>query len=165
MSGRRGPVIRWRHQRIGDRPHERARASHGGDDRSQARDRGSASVAALVLVFAFSAGTVMWLARDVDRSISHRTSAQSIAFQAARSGTQQLDVAQLRTEGGRPAVDPSAAREAAVTTAVSLFRSYGLDGHVVDVVVEGDRVEVVVTVTDSGRTVTGAAAARAEERS
>jgi hypothetical protein len=128
------------------------------------RDRGSASVAALVLVFAFSAGAVVWLARDVDRSISHRTSAQSIAFQAARAGSQQLDVAVLRSDGGRPVVDPAAAREAAITTAVSLFDAYGLDGRVGDVVVERDRVAVTVTVTDGGRTVTGSAAARAEER-
>jgi hypothetical protein len=42
----------------------------------------------LVLLFTFTAGGVVWLARDVDRAISNRAAAQSIAFQAARSGAQ-----------------------------------------------------------------------------
>jgi hypothetical protein len=128
------------------------------------RDRGSASVAALVLVFTFSAGAVVWLARDVDRSISHRTSAQSIAFQAARAGAQQLDIAQLRAGAEAPVVEPAEARDAAVGAAATLLADYGLEGRVVSVTVEADRVEVVVSIVDAGRTVTGVAAARAEER-
>lgn len=135
---------------------------------SGSRDRGSASVAALVLVFTFSAGAVLWLARDVDRSISHRTSAQSIAFQAARAGAQQLDIAQLRagTGGGdgAPMVEATTARRAAAGAASALFADYGLEGRVVSISVAADRVEVVVSIVDGGRTVTGVAAARSEER-
>jgi hypothetical protein len=128
------------------------------------RDRGSASVAALVLVFTFSAGAVVWLARDVDRSISHRTSAQSIAFQAARAGAQQLDIAQLRAGTEVPVVEPGMARSAAAQAAAALLADYGLDGRVVSVTVGVDRVEVGVSIVDGGRTVTGVAAARPEER-
>ena len=71
-----------------------------------------ATVTGLVLLFAFTAGGVIWLARDVDRAVSNRTAAQSIAFQAARSGAQQIVVAGLRGDGV-VAVDGSRARAAA----------------------------------------------------
>jgi hypothetical protein len=121
-----------------------------------------AMVTGLVLLFAFTAGGVIWLARDVDRSVSNRTAAQSIAFQAARSAAQQIGVASLR-DGAEVLVDADAARRAAETTAGELFRGYDVDGHVVDVTVRPpDIVEVEVLISDPAGDVTGVASARAE---
>jgi hypothetical protein len=125
-------------------------------------DRGSATVAVLVLMFAFTSGAVVWLARDVDRAVSNRSAAQSIAFQAARTGAQQVDVASLRADG-TPAIDADAARLAATGTANGLFDAYGLAGTVTAVDVGIDRVSVTVEVADAGRTVTGRGTARAQE--
>ena len=44
-----------------------------------ATERGSGLVAGLALIFAFTFLGLVWLARDVDRSVSNRTAAQSIA--------------------------------------------------------------------------------------
>jgi hypothetical protein len=125
-------------------------------------DRGMAMVTALVLLFAFTAGAVIWLARDANRSVSNRTAAQSIAFQAARSAAQQLGVASLR-DGATVRVEPDAARRAAEATAGDLFSGYDVDGHLVRVtVVAPDMVEVEVSISDPAGDVTGVAAARAE---
>jgi Tfp pilus assembly protein PilX len=125
-------------------------------------DRGMAMVTGLVLLFAFTAGGVIWLARDANRSVSHRAAAQSIAFQAARSAAQQIGVASLR-EGAEVRVEGEAARRAAATTAGDLFAGYDVDGHVVRVtVVPPDLVEVEVRISDPAGDVTGVAAARAE---
>ena len=125
-------------------------------------DRGMAMVTGLVLLFAFTAGGVIWLARDANRSVSNRTAAQSIAFQAARSAAQQVGVAALR-EGAEVRVDDEAARRAAESTAGELFAGYDVDGHVVSVtVVPPDMVEVEVEISDPAGDVTGVAAARAE---
>jgi hypothetical protein len=121
-----------------------------------------AMVTGLVLLFAFTAGGVIWLARDVNRSVSHRAVAQSIAFQAARSGAQQIGVASLRESAG-VLVDEGAARRAAELTAVDLLTGYGLEGHIVRVtVIPPDTVEVEVRVSDPAGDVVGVAAARAE---
>jgi hypothetical protein len=121
-----------------------------------------AMVTALVLLFAFTAGAVIWLARDANRSVSNRTAAQSIAFQAARSAAQQLAVASLR-DGATVRVEPDAARRAAEATAGDLFSGYDVDGHLVRVtVVAPDMVEVEVRISDPAGDVTGVAAARAE---
>lgn len=124
-------------------------------------DRGSGVVTGLVLIFAFTFLGLVWLARDVDRSVSNRTAAQSIAFQAARSGAQEVSVAGLRS-GGEPRVDAPAARSAAERTAARLFNSYDLHGRIQTVDVEADRVTVTVTITDAGRTVSGTGTVRAE---
>ena len=50
-------------------------------------ERGTALVTALVLLFAFTAGGVIWLSRDVNRRVSNRSAAQSIAFQAIHPET------------------------------------------------------------------------------
>lgn len=126
-------------------------------------DRGAGMVTGLVLMFAFTAGAVVWLARDVDRSISNRSAAQSIAFQSARSGAQQLDQDRLRSADADLAVDERAARRVAAATASQLFDAYRLDGTVIRIAVEGDRVTVAVEVVDAGRTVTGIGSARAVE--
>lgn len=124
-------------------------------------DDGAGLVAAFVILFAFTFLGLVWLARDVDRSVSNRSAAQSIAFQAARSGAQAADVATLRGAGD-PAIDPGEARRAAAATAASLFAGYGLSGSITDVHVDADRVTVSVAVTDAGRTVTGTGTVRAE---
>jgi Tfp pilus assembly protein PilX len=127
-------------------------------------DRGSGMVTGLVLMFVFTAGAVVWLARDVDRAISNRSAAQSVAFQAARSGAQQVETSALRTGASTGVViDDAAARRAAAATAAQLFDSHRLDGKVTSIVVELDRVTVTVEVTDAGRTVTGVGSARAVE--
>jgi uncharacterized membrane protein len=126
-------------------------------------DRGMATVTGLVLLFAFTAGGVVWLARDANRAVSNRTAAQSIAFQAARSGAEQIRVAPLR-EGAEVQVDADAARRAAESTAADLFVGYEVDGSVVSVtVVLPDTVEVEVRINDPAGDVTGIAAASAED--
>jgi len=131
------------------------------EERRRVRDdRGSGLVTGIVLIFAFTFLGLVWLARDVDRGVSNRSAAQSIAFQAARSGAQSAAVSDLRS--GATLIDPSAASRAATSTASALFTSYGLDGSVTSVDVVADSVSVVVTITDRGRTVTGAGTVRAE---
>lgn len=116
----------------------------------------------MILLFAFTASGVVWLARDVDRAISNRGAAQSIAFQAARSGSQQLDLVALRATG-QVALDEVAARAASLETADRLLAAYGLDGQVVRITVTIDHIEVEVHVVDSGRTVTGVGGARSTD--
>ena len=126
-------------------------------------DRGMATVTGLVLLFAFTAGGVVWLARDASRSVSNRTAAQSIAFQAARSAAQQVGVAALR-DGAAIVVDDGAARRAAESTAAELFTGYDVDGQVVSVtVVAPDTVAVEVRISDPAGDVTGVASASAED--
>jgi Tfp pilus assembly protein PilX len=127
-------------------------------------DRGAGMVTGLVLMFVFTAGAVVWLARDVDRAISNRTAAQSVAFQAARSGAQQVETTTLRTGSSAVvAIDDAAARRAASATATQLFDAYRLDGRVTSIVIDLDRVTVTVEVSDAGRVVTGVGSARAVE--
>jgi len=121
---------------------------------------GSGLVAGIALMFAFTFLGLVWLARDVDRGVSNRSAAQSIAFQAARSGAQAAGVTDLRT--GLTLVDPNAATQAASSTAGGLFTSYGVDGRVTSVEVAVDSVSVSVTITENGVTVTGAGTVRAE---
>lgn len=129
-------------------------------DRRFGGERGTGLVAGIALIFAFTFLGLVWLARDVDRGISNRSAAQSIAFQAARSGAQVASIADLRT--GATVIDAPAARRASISTADALFRSYGVDGRVTSVQVAADSVSVAVTITDGGRTVTGAGSVRAE---
>jgi hypothetical protein len=119
-------------------------------------------VTGVVLMFAFTAGAIIWLARDVDRAVSDRASAQSIAFQAARSGAQQIDVDVLRRPDGAIAIDPDLARPAAEDAAARLLVAYDLDGRITAVDVVGDRITVTLEVETAGRTVTGTGSARAQ---
>jgi len=122
-------------------------------------------VAGLTLMIAFTFGALVWLASDVDRSVSNQSAAQSIAFQAARSGAQAAQVDSLRS-GDTETLDPAAARTAATTLANALFSSYGVSGTVSVAVDAGSaKVTVTVSITDAGRTVTGVGAARAERAS
>jgi len=125
-------------------------------------EHGSGLVAGIVLVFAFTFLGMVWLARDVDRGISNRSAAQSIAFQSARSAAQSISVGNLRRHADVPSIDEQPARTAAITTADALFRSYDVDGSITSIEVGGDRVSVTVVITDGGVTVTGAATVRAE---
>jgi hypothetical protein len=123
-------------------------------------DHGAGLVAGIALIFAFTFLGLVWLARDVDRGVSNRSAAQSIAFQAARSGAQAAAITDLRS--GVVVIDPIAANGAATSTAGALFASYGVNGTVTSVDVAADAVSVTVTITDDGRSVTGAGTVRAE---
>jgi Tfp pilus assembly protein PilX len=125
-------------------------------------EHGAGLVAGIVLIFAFTFLGLVWLARDVDRGVSNRSAAQSIAFQAARSGAQATSVGALRETERSIAVDEPAARAPATPTPQRLFASYGLDGSVSSIAVTADTVSVTVTIVDSGVTVTGAGTVRAE---
>ena len=123
-------------------------------------DRGAVLIAGIALIFAFTFLGLVWLARDVDRGVSNRSAAQSIAFQAARSGAQSAATSELRS--GVVVIDPTVALGAATATAGALFASYGVDGRVTSIDVAADSVSVTVTIVDDGRTVTGAGTVRAE---
>jgi hypothetical protein len=125
------------------------------------RDSGVATVTGIVLLFAFTSGAVIWLARDVDRTVANRSAAQSIAFQAARAGAQQVDVSAVR-EGSPPRIEIESATSTSRTVVSALLDGYGLDGELVRVTVIDDLVEVEVRVLDPAGDVTGIAAARAE---
>lgn len=117
-------------------------------------DRGTAMAVALILLSAFTAGGLIWLSRDVNRTVSNRSAAQSIAFQAARAGAQQVAVGSLRDSGGTVVeIDELGASAEADRIVRELFDSYGVGGsHEIDVV--GDRVTVTVTIEDAVEDVT-----------
>ncbi len=124
-------------------------------------DRGAGLVVGIVLLFAFTFLGLVWLARDVDRGVSNRSTAQSIAFQSARSGTQANEISVLRSGADVVAIDEAEARLRATATAEELFDSYGVDGTVTSIDVGVDRVSVTVEIVDGGIAVTGAGTARA----
>ena len=120
-------------------------------------------VTALVLMFAFTAGGVIWLSRDVTRRVSNRTAAQSIAFQAARSGAQQISIGSLREVGADEIViDRPRAVEQAGEVARRLFVEFGVTGTVDSVSVDGEVVTVRVTIVDPAGDVSGVGAAEPE---
>jgi Tfp pilus assembly protein PilX len=125
-----------------------------------AGDDGAGLVVGIVLIFAFTFLGLVWLARDVDRGVSNRSTAQSIAFQAARSGAQANEISRLRDAGEVVAVDEGAARQRAAATAAELFASYGVDGAVTSIDVGVDHVSVTVEIVDGGIRVTGSGTAR-----
>lgn len=109
-------------------------------------ERGTALVTAMILLFSFTAGAVILLARDYDDRIATRSVAQAIAFQAARAGAQQIDVATLRGDGEVVVDEPAAVAEA-TRVAGALLADAGEEGTV-EVTVDGDRVTVVVGIVD-----------------
>ena len=125
-------------------------------------DRGAGLVAGVALIFAFTFLGLVWLARDVDRGVSNRSAAQSIAFQAARSGAQATSVGGLRTTNRTVTIDADAARVAATRTAEDLFASYDVNGSISSIDVTADTVSVTVTISDGNISVTGAGTVRAE---
>ncbi len=111
-------------------------------------ERGAAVVAALVLLFAFTAGGVIWLSRDVNRVVTNRSAAQSIAFQSARAGAQQVAVGSLRGDASSEVViDEPRARDAVGAAAERFFDSYGVTGSW-SMSINGDTVTVTVTIID-----------------
>lgn len=120
----------------------------GFDERRWRGERGSAVVTALVLLFAFTAGGVIWLSRDVNRVVTNRSAAQSIAFQSARAGAQQVEVGSLRGTGEGPLVlNRERARAEGLRIADELFAAYGVT-EASSVAIDGDTVTVTVTITD-----------------
>jgi len=125
-------------------------------------ERGAGLVAGIALIFAFTFLGLVWLARDVDRGVSNRSAAQSIAFQAARSGAQAASITSLRSGVESTAIDEGQARRQAAQTADAMFASYGVNGSITSIRVDGDRVSVTLVITDDGLTVTGSGTVRAE---
>jgi len=136
-------------------------------ERDPARDRGMATVTALVLIFATMTGALVWLAVDVNDRVAARSTAQSIAFQAARAGAQQ--VAGLRTlDPGAVMLRPEAAVDAARHTATELIGTYRVHPAPAEravwfeatVAAHGRRLTVTVRLLGGdGRIVTGVGAA------
>jgi hypothetical protein len=125
-------------------------------------ERGSAVVTALVLLFAFTAGGVIWLSRDVNRVVANRSAAQSIAFQSARAGAQQVEVGSLREPGGSTVeLNGELARREGVRIADELFEAYGVSGTS-SMVISGDKVTVTVTIDDPTGDVTVSGSAQAQ---
>jgi hypothetical protein len=92
---------------------------------------------------------VIWLSRDVNRVVTNRSAAQSIAFQSARAGAQQVDVSTLRGGSGSAtvALDETRARAAGQQIADELFDAYGVRGSS-SVAIDGDTVTVTITIHD-----------------
>lgn len=133
-----------------------------GSKRRGRGDRGSAVVSALVLLFAFTAGGVIWLSRDVNRVITNRSAAQSIAFQSARAGAQQVELGSLRDGDVEQVVlDEERAREEGLRIAAELFAAYGVSGTS-SMAIAGDTVTVTVTVTDEQGDATASGSVRAQ---
>jgi hypothetical protein len=109
-------------------------------------DCGSAVVSSLVVLSVLTVGSVIWMARDVSTTMSLRSDATEIAFQAARAGAQGLDVAALRGYDPQVVLDPADAEQRARFAAATLFDSTGVEGVVTQVSVIGDRVQVAVEV-------------------
>jgi hypothetical protein len=121
-------------------------------------DRGSAMVASFVLMLALTGGAIIWLARDVDRTVNAANEADALAFQAARAAAQAVDPSSLRADS--PRIDPAGAQTRAAHAAATLLASNHTTGSVVSVDVNGDRVTVVVAINEAGRTVAGRGTAR-----
>jgi len=109
-------------------------------------DHGSAMVSALVTLTTVTVGAVLWLARDVDTSLSIRSTADAIAFQAARSGAQQLQIGSLRGAAPAVRVDPASAARAARSTADLLLDREGLEGEVIAVTAVDEWVRVTLRI-------------------
>lgn len=123
-------------------------------------ERGSGLVAGIAFIFALTFVGLVWLARDVDRGVSNRSTAGSVAFQSARSGAQVAFPASLRS-GAEPVIDAAGAQVAGAQTAARLFSEYNVAGTV-SISVSADRVTAVVSITERGVTVTGRAVVQSQ---
>ena len=121
-------------------------------------DRGSATVAAILLMLSLTGGSLIWLTWNVDRSINAAGEADAIAFQAARAGAQAVEPASLRTT--TPTLNADQAPRLALDATAALFAANETTGRVLSVNIAPDRVTVVVEITEAGRTVTGQGTAR-----
>ena len=138
------------------------KVSGGPENRRGRGERGSAVVTALVLLFAFTAGGVIWLSRDVNRVVTNRSAAQSIAFQSARAGAQQIDVRSLRGSGGPTVVlNGERAQAEGLRIADELFAAYGVAGSS-SMSISGDTVTVTVTINDPNGDATASGSVQAQ---
>lgn len=131
-------------------------------DRRCSGERGAGLVAGITLMFSFTFLGLVWLARDVDRSVSNESAAQSIAFQAARSAAQSTTVSGLRA--GTVEIDAGRACRAAESVAGRLFDSYAVTGAVVrcDIDSSAAKATIEVSIIDGGLTVRGIGVVSAE---
>lgn len=105
-------------------------------------DRGAGLVAGLVLIVAMTTGALLWLTINVDTDLVAMATADDLAFQIARAAASEIDIAGLRADPRVVRIDPVAATARAETTASRLFSALGVNGEVIAVVVDGDRVTV-----------------------
>lgn len=150
-----------------ERSGDRRPLSLGGAVRRQGRvagDTGSAMVSALVALTSFTVGSVLWLARDVDMTLSIRSTADAIAFQSARAGAQQLRVEALRGDSPVAVIDPTAAARAVRMMTRDLLVREGLDGEVVAVTAADEWIRVTVRVDGPTAPTEATALAVAERR-
>ncbi len=129
-------------------------------------ERGTTMAAAIVLLCSFTAVAIIWLGRDVNENVALRSTAQSIAFQAARSGAQVVAFDELRGESAMVRLDAPLAEEVARQRSDELMAAYGVTGSAV---AQADAAtgNVTVTVTLDGPgdlTVTGIGSAHPETR-
>lgn len=90
-------------------------------------ERGTAFVTAMVVMFVVTGSAALYLARDVNQRVSDRSTMQSIAFQSARAGAQQVDIGGLRgVEETMVVIDVVAAERATRSTAARLAAEYGV---------------------------------------
>ena len=123
-------------------------------------ESGSAMVVGFVMMVMVTGGAILWLTMDVGRAINAASEADSVAFQSARAAAQAIDPTSLRAN--RPMIDPVGAQASAVGAATQLLAANGSVGRVtlVEVGPAGDRVTVLVELTEAGRTVIGRGTAR-----
>lgn len=121
----------------------------------------------LVLLFSFTAGGLIWLTRDVNERVALRSTAQSIAFQSARAGAQQVSVSSLRSSGAEEvSLDVELVMSAAASTAQRLIAAYEVRGSAAPATIDRSTVTVTVTlVGPDGTAVTGLGSARPSVRS
>lgn len=104
------------------------------------------AVPLFVVLLAVTAAACLSLLIDGGRATTAQRNVHSIAFQAARSAAQELDPAALRN--GQIVVT-SAADGAARSTAATLLDGAGLAGSVISVHINGRRITVTISATQS----------------
>jgi Tfp pilus assembly protein PilX len=126
-------------------------------------DRGTTFVAAMVVMFTVTGAAAVYLARDVNQRVSDRSALQSIAFQSARAGAQQIEISGLRSDTVTVvAIDTPAAERAARLVAIRLADRYELDVRIERQFASDDRRSWTVVVTDSTGELRAIGVARAE---
>jgi hypothetical protein len=130
----------------------------GGVRPSMMGDSGSALVGAQIILVSLMVGPLMWLVGDIGRSVSYRTAAREVAFEAARAGARQ--VGSEGTEGGseQPAtIDREAASLAVHRSARESLSGLGLEGRVAELEIGVDWVIVGIEILDGERGASGRA--------
>lgn len=136
-------------------------------------DSGSALVGAQIILLSLIIAPLLWLTGDVSRSVSYRTTAREVAFEAARAGAWQADLVDPNGGDGsgidgagdtQPDVDTAAVSLAVHRSATESLTRLGLQGRVVDLEVGLDWVVVGVEILDGERPEHGRAGARRVDR-